>query len=159
MFRGALGDDPLVRMRCADAAEKDTATQPQYLQPCKIELIEQVARSDQQEIGWHAAELMPRLKWSVEARAIVVRLLLECLQDESKLVNTFAMQALAEQAEQDGELCAHVPESLQERGRAGSPAIRSIGQKLLRRLKQWASPLNRSKCPAGCTGVWVLRME
>ena len=57
VFEGMLSDDPLVRMRAADAIEKITAKHPDYLQPYKEILIEQVARSEQQEVRWHVAQL------------------------------------------------------------------------------------------------------
>ncbi len=39
VFNGMLDDDPIVRMRSADAVEKITAKHPQYLQPHKKKLI------------------------------------------------------------------------------------------------------------------------
>jgi hypothetical protein len=35
LFKGMLHEDPLVRMRAADAVEKITARHPEYLQPHK----------------------------------------------------------------------------------------------------------------------------
>lgn len=35
VFAGFTSDDPVVRMRCADVAEKVTAQQPELLQPYK----------------------------------------------------------------------------------------------------------------------------
>jgi len=36
---GMLHDDPLIRMRCADAVEKITVSHPEYLWPYKTRLI------------------------------------------------------------------------------------------------------------------------
>jgi hypothetical protein len=51
VFDGMLSHDPLVRMRSADAVEKITAQHPEYLQPYKKMLIQQVARIDQQRFA------------------------------------------------------------------------------------------------------------
>ena len=50
VFCAMLGDDPVVRMRAADAIEKITARHPEYLQPYKTKLIQQVAKIEQQEV-------------------------------------------------------------------------------------------------------------
>jgi hypothetical protein len=138
VFRGMLGDDPVVRMRCADAVEKITATHPEYLQPYKEDLIEQVAPIDQQEVRWHVAQMIPRLEWSREERAVAVEILVRYLKDKSKIVKTFAMQALADLAEEDLDLRAQVVELLEERMQTGSPAMQSRGRKLLARMKRKA---------------------
>jgi hypothetical protein len=50
VFDGMLSDDPLIRMRSADAIEKITVKHPEYLQPYKEKLVNQVAKSEQQEV-------------------------------------------------------------------------------------------------------------
>ena len=39
VFCAMLSDDPVIRMRSADAVEKITASRPEYLQPYKTKLI------------------------------------------------------------------------------------------------------------------------
>ena len=39
VLAGMLHDDPLIRMRCADAVEKITVSHPEYLWPYKTRLI------------------------------------------------------------------------------------------------------------------------
>jgi hypothetical protein len=128
------GDDPLIRMRAADAAEKLTATHPEWLEPYREELLGQVSCVDQQEVRWHVAQMLPRLEWSEEERAQVLEILLGYLEDKSAIVKTFAMQALAELAERDENLRPKVVQLLEELTRTGSPAMVSRGRKLLRRL-------------------------
>ncbi len=135
IFQGMLGDDSVVRMRCADVAEKVTARHPEYLEPYKQALIERVARIEQQEVRWHVAQMIPRLDWSAHQRAVVVEILTEYLDDPSKIVKTFAMQALADLAEEDASLRAQVIELLEGLTESGSPAMRSRGRKLLARLR------------------------
>lgn len=134
IFEGLLNDDPLIRMRAADAVEKITARHPGYLQPYKNQLITQVARINQQEVRWHVAQMLPRLEWSEAERAQVVEILLAYLNDASSIVKTFAMQALADLAEQDDRLRPQVIPLLEELTQTGSPAMQSRGRKLLRRL-------------------------
>jgi hypothetical protein len=134
VFRGMLGDDPVVRMRCADAMEKVTATHPECPQPYKQKLIEQAARINQQEVRWHVAQMIPRLELSQAERAIAVEILTSYVNDKSKIVKTFAMQALADLAEEDADLRAQVSKLIERLVQTGSPAMRSRGQKLLAKL-------------------------
>ncbi|MEK7323777.1 MAG: hypothetical protein AAB217_00810, partial [Chloroflexota bacterium] len=53
LFEGMLDDNPLIRMRAADAVEKITLEHPEYLRPYKKKLIKQVAQIEQQEVRWH----------------------------------------------------------------------------------------------------------
>jgi hypothetical protein len=134
VFNGMLNDDPIIRMRSADAVEKITQEHPEYLQPYKEKLIQQVAKSDQQEVRWHVAQMFPRLELSKEEQAVVVEILLDYLDDKSKIVKTSSMQALADFAERDAGLRPKVIKLLEEFTTAGSPAMKSRGRKLLERL-------------------------
>ena len=135
LLEGMLNDDPLIRMRAADAVEKVTVEHPEYLRPYKKKLIQQVAKIDQQEVRWHAAQLFSRLELSKAERRLVVNILSDYLKDESKIVKTFAMQALADIAGQDAELRAPIIKKLETLTRTGSPAMKSRGRKLLAKLK------------------------
>jgi HEAT repeat protein len=134
VFEGMLATDPVLRMRAADVVEKITAQHPEYLRPHKSTLIRQVARIDQQEIRWHVAQMLSRLNLTRAERRRVVDLLAEYLKDQSKIVKTFAMQALADIAEQDADLRPSIVKQLQELTRTGSPAMQSRGRKLLAKL-------------------------
>jgi hypothetical protein len=46
-------DDPIVRMRAADAAEKVSAKQPAFLAPFKTELLALADEPAQAELRWH----------------------------------------------------------------------------------------------------------
>ncbi len=135
LFQGMTGDDPLIRMRAADAVEKVTAQRPDYLQPFKTKLLREVANSRQQEVRWHVAQMLPRLALSRLERELAVQTLLDYLGDGSSIVKTFAMQALADLAEREVSLRDRVIEVMEKSTREGTPAMKSRGQKLLRRLK------------------------
>ena len=134
LFGGISGDDPVVRMRAADAVEKITADHPEYLGPYKERLLSQVAEIDQQEVRWHVAQMLPRLELSAQEREVAVEILLAYLEDGSKIVKTFSMQALADLAEQDAILRPQVVELLEALVQTGSPAMKSRGRKLLQNL-------------------------
>ena len=136
LFEGMLHDSPLVRMRAADAIEKLTARHPEYLQPCKARLMGEVARVNQQEVRWHVAQLFSRLDLDADERRAVAAILSGYLEDRSKIVKTFSMQALADIAMQDEALRPPIVRQLEELTRTGSPAMQSRGRKLLARLKR-----------------------
>lgn len=134
LFQGLLVDDALVRMRAADALEKITVHHPEYLAPYTAQLLQEVGPLAQQEVRWHVAQLLSRLALTAEERRTAVNLLNTYLQDQSKIVKTFAMQALADIALVDAELRPQIIAQLETLTAAGSPAMRSRGKKLLAKL-------------------------
>lgn len=136
LFDCILVDDPVVRMRAADAVEKITAEHPEYLRPLKNKLIKKVARIKQQEVRWHSAQMFPRLKLTKKERREILELLDEYLKDKSGIVKTFAMQALADFAMDDPHLRPSIVKKLEKLTRTGTPAMKSRGRNLLAKLKQ-----------------------
>jgi hypothetical protein len=136
IFNAMLADDPVVRMRAADAVEKISVIHPQYLQPYKDKLIKRISSIDQQEVRWHVAQLLPRLALSGPERKTVVNILFGYLNDKSKIVKTFSLQALSDFAQQDDSLRPRVVEVLEDMIQTGSAAVKSRGKKLLSELKK-----------------------
>jgi hypothetical protein len=136
LFEGMSAANPLVRMRVADAVEKVTAQHPEWLVPYKQHLLYEIALIPQQEVRWHTAQLFPRLLLETEERSFVLDILESYLQDASRIVKAFSMQALAELAEQDPSLISRVMPRLEELVETGSPAMKSRGRKLLARLRR-----------------------
>ena len=139
LFNGMLEDDPILRMRCADAIEKITLDHPEHLQPYKTKLIKQVAKIEQQEVRWHVAQFFSRLKLTSAERRAIVEILNGYLKDESKIVKTFSMQALADIALQEDELRPTITKQIKRLTKTGSPAMKSRGRKLLAKLKPESS--------------------
>ncbi len=135
LFDGMLADDPLIRMRTADAVEKITVEHPEYLQPFKNKLIKKVARIEQQEVRWHVAQMFPRLKSTEKERQEIFKLLDEYLKDKSSIVKTFAMQALADFAIADRRLRLSTIKKIEKFMRTGTPAMKSRGRMLLAKLR------------------------
>ena len=133
---GLFDEDPVVRMRAADAMEKISADDPQTLQPFKTQLICLAQQTKQQELRWHMAQMIPRLKLTAKETAAVTDIFFDFLNDKSKIVVTFAMQALADLAFKKGEASGRLFGAIENLVRTGSPAIQSRGKKLLPELKK-----------------------
>jgi HEAT repeat protein len=133
VFEALFHADDVVRMRAADVIEKVTAKRPDLLRPYKRRVLREMAASQQMEVRWHAAQLLPRLALTGRERAQAAAVLTGYLSDESSIVRTFALQALADLAAQDPALEPAVRARLEEALKSGSPAMRSRARRLLRR--------------------------
>lgn len=134
LFEGLYHDDPLIRIRAADAVEKITTRQPEWLGHYKVELLRDVAASDQPEIRWHVAQMLPRLALTPAEHSAAVHILKGYLNDKSSIVRTFAMQALADLAQQNQSLQKEVIALVKRAMQSGTPAMKSRGRKLLKQL-------------------------
>lgn len=134
VFDGMLSEDPLIRMRSADAVEKATRHRPELLGPFKAVLLKEVVASEQQEVRWHVAQMLPRLRLDASERERAVAVFKGYLCDKSRIVRANAMQALADLAQQDERFLPEVVSLLQEATATGSAAMRARGRKLLARL-------------------------
>ena len=135
LIKGLWAEDPRVRMRAADAAEKVTRERPEFLQPHKKELLRLLKEVKQQEVRWHLAVMVPRLLLSAREREIAVSALCRYLEDRSSIVKTFALQGLADLALGDGSIRSEVVGILREAVQKGTPAMKARSRKLLLRLK------------------------
>jgi hypothetical protein len=135
LMAGLWSEDPLVRMRAADASEKVTRANRKLLHPYKKELLGLMAEAGEQEMRWHLAAMIPRLPLNARERELATSLLISYLEDRSSIVKTFALQGLADLAKDDSSLRPKVIEILREACRAGTPAMRARSRKLLVRLE------------------------
>ena len=127
--------DPGIRMRASDAVEKITRTHPAYLQPHKDFLMKQVEVSDQQEVRWHLAQIVPRLELSPEERSETAEKLFTFLEDPSKIVQTNTLQALVDLAWEDDELFPRVRTAVEKLAEEGSPAVSNRAGKLFLQIE------------------------
>ena len=134
---GLFTPDPLIRMRAADAMEKITISHPEYLQPFKARLLELAGSTSQQEVKWHLAQILPRLNLEPDEKKEIEKTLFLYLDDNSKIVVTFALQALTDLALVDDKLRPRMIRVLREFMLSGSPAIKSRGRKLLKLLEEY----------------------
>lgn len=134
LIAGLWSADPLVRMRAADAAEKVTRKNHELLLPYKKELLGLMTETTQQELRWHLAVMVPRLLLSTKERQVAISSLNRYLEDRSSIVKTFALQGLADLAQDDPSIRPMVIEILREATRNGTPAMKARSRKLLLRL-------------------------
>jgi hypothetical protein len=145
LIRGLRSEDPLLRMRAADAAEKASLRQPDLLKPFKAGLLRLLHETEQQELRWHLAQMVPRLPLSRRERARAVGDFRHYLQDRSSIVKTFAMQALVDMACMDKSLLPEIKILLQDSFGNGTAAMKARGRKLLRQLEASKSKVASSK--------------
>lgn len=132
VFNAMFLDDPVLRMRAADAVEKASRTNPQRLYPHKHVLLGEWAGVDQKEVRWHLAQMLPRLPLEEEERRRAVAILERLLTDKSVIVRVNALQALADLGRGDAELEEKVQRRLAEVLESGAPAEKARARKLLR---------------------------
>ena len=136
LLAGLWSADPLVRMRAADATEKITRKNRELLHPYKKKLLILLTESQQQELRWHLAVVIPRLMLSAKERRDAITSLNGYLEDRSSIVRTFALQGLADLAHDDPGVRPEVIEILREAARNGTPAMKARSRKLLFRLQR-----------------------
>jgi len=136
-FEGMLNENALIRMRAADAIEKISRTNPEYLQPFKIRLINDVSKVEQQEVRWHVAQMLPRLDLHKEEVPQIFDLLMHWIESSnSRIVKVNSLQGLADIAEKYPDFKALVISKVEDVIVNGSPAMVSRGKKLIRKLSE-----------------------
>jgi hypothetical protein len=131
LVKGLAADDPLLRMRTADAIEKITSHRPELLRPHKGKLLAIAGSTTQQEIRWHAALIIPRLELTPKERAAALDILFDYLRDKSSIVKTFAMQAIWDLSSADAKLKPQIIPLIEELTQVGTAAMRARGRKIL----------------------------
>ena len=121
-------------MRAADAAEKISVKKPRVLDRYKPELLGLLAETQQIELRWHLAQMVPRLRLTAPESGCASAALQSYLEDRSSIVKTFALQALADLARNDASLRRNVHLLLDEALQAGTPAMKARSRKLPKRL-------------------------
>jgi hypothetical protein len=138
-------DNAVVRMRAADALEKISRSRASLLQPWKDGLVGLMAETQQQEVRWHLAAILPRLVLTGAETRRVAELLWIFLEDRSSIVRTCAIQGLWELADLEKSMRAEVmdlvfvitqaqPGAKIEHARGTctvTPAMQARGRKLL----------------------------
>jgi hypothetical protein len=126
-------ENPVLRMRAADAAEKVSVKKPRLLDRHKPELLGLLAEADQIELRWHLAAMIPRLRLTAPQRHRAAAVLQRYMEDRSSIVKTFAMQALADLSQNDADLRGRVKQLLDEAVQSGTPAMKARALKLLKK--------------------------
>jgi hypothetical protein len=127
-------ENPVLRSRAADAAEKVSAKKPRLLDRHKAQLLGLLAEAEQIELRWHLAAMIPRLRLTPAERHRAVAALQRYLDDRSSIVKTFALQGLTDLAQNDTALRPKVKLLLEEALRFGTPAMRARARHLLKKF-------------------------
>lgn len=132
LFEAILNDDPGVRMRAADAAEMVSAKHPEVLQPHRKVLLEGLTQINQQEVQWHVAQMIPRLKLSEDEIERMLQIFFKWI-DESKsnIVKVFSMQACFDMISQNPSIKPRVKAKIEEMSVLDISSIHSRAKKLL----------------------------
>ncbi|HEY59576.1 MAG TPA: hypothetical protein G4N92_02650 [Anaerolineae bacterium] len=136
LFVAISNQDPRVRMRAADAAEKVTDSQPQLLAPFKIKLLNEVATINQQEVRWHVAQMLPRLPFTNQEAQSAFSILSGYLDDKSAIVRTFSLQALTDLALTYPQLREQVTHLIRAGLQSKSKAVSTRCKKLIMTLEK-----------------------
>ena len=132
----AFDEDKGIRMRAADALEKLSRSQAAELQSYSSVLLGLFEENDQQEIRWHLAVILPRLRLNASERRRTSQTLQQCLSAKSSIVRTFALQGLADLTAQEPTLRPFVLDLLRSSERGGTPAMKARSRKLLDMLEK-----------------------
>lgn len=135
LMNGLTDDSPAVRMRSADAMEKVTRHHPELLRAHQAPLFQQLHRATQQEVSWHLAQVMPRMTWTEEEVADIVRVLTDWIATEtSNIVIVNSLQAMFDLSAVHSRLRDDLKALLESQLETGSPAAKSRSKKLLQKL-------------------------
>jgi hypothetical protein len=138
----AFDSDAGVRMRAADALEKVSRERIDELQPYAAVLLGLFEETEQQELRWHLAVLLPRLRLDARERRRTGQVLQRCMDAKSSIVKTFALQGLADLTVQEPSLMPLVHDLLIYAERNGTPAMKARSRKLLLKLNRLAMELD-----------------
>ena len=131
---GCLFDpDASVRMRAADALERVSRGNPNWLDPYVDHLLTDAVAIEQAEVRWHIAQIVPRLTMDDEQRHRAAVLLADWFENSpSRIVQTSALQAVVDLAEKDANLRATSAEMLGRAMRSGVPSLAARARRILK---------------------------
>ena len=130
--------DEGTRMRAADAIEKISRKRVGELQPYTSALLGLFEEDEQQELRWHLAVILPRLRLDTNERRRTSQALIQSLAAKSSIARTFALQGLSDLTAQEPALTPLVLDLLRSAERDGTPAMKARSRKLLALLEKRA---------------------
>jgi hypothetical protein len=137
VISGLFDEDPIIRMRVADALEKYSVKHSDKLQKYNRILIWEASKTRQQEVRWHLAQIYGRLSLSKhEMDHITIALLNWIRTDNSRIVIVFCMQTIADFAKKDPSRKRNAINLIEKLMLNKSPAIIARGKMLLDDLEK-----------------------
>ncbi len=123
------GGTPKYKLCASDALEKISVQRPELLRQFESEIFEIACSETQQEVRWHMAQIAPRLDLNLEKANEWVTLLRRFLNDKSRIVVTFAMNAIWEISQRYEINGAR--ELIEKLAEKGPPSVKARARKLL----------------------------
>ena len=132
LFRHLFHSDRKVVMRTADAIEKITLKNAEYLKQHKAEIVSLCNNAQDIELKWHLALLVTRVDLTKEEVGNLWQTLINWATDkkESKIVRVNSLQALFNLLQTNQELAEDFNLRLKEIGRENIPSINARIRKL-----------------------------
>ena len=124
-------ENPIVRMRAADVAEKASRSSPMLLVDHKATLLGPVMKIDQQEVQWHLLPMLSRLPLICDEREQAFRFAMQCLDSPSRIVAVEALSAIFALAAGNESMQALAADAAARALDASSAALRARARKLL----------------------------
>ncbi len=138
IFAGIFHDDPVIRARCADAAEKVSQKKPSMLKPHKKTILKNLDKFSQKEVNWHIALMLGYLSFTKSEKEKVVDHLFRWMAEKgSIIVRVCCMQTLSKLASIDSNLKKVLISEIKKMMITGSPAIKARGRILLKEMKNY----------------------
>jgi hypothetical protein len=133
----ALGDERIVvQHRAANALKKIQRSKPSLVAPFAKQLLRKAIETDHLHTRWSLTIIVGELPLRGRDKALAVDLMFEALSSRSALQRVFALQALANYAQDDAALRRRVQPILKSALTDSSAAIRARARKLILKLKQ-----------------------
>ena len=104
--------------------------------PCKNELLGLMAETQEQELRWHLAVLVPRPELNARERQVAISSLHRYLEDRSSIVKTFALQGLVDLVKNGPGMRSRVIDIVRQAIRHATPAMKACSRKLLTQLER-----------------------
>lgn len=135
IITGMTNSDPIVRMRSADIAEKVSKLHPEYLQPYKKQLINNLVEIPQKEVRWHLAQMFSYLSLTPMEISEVARILFFWTENEkSNIVRVMSLQTLVDVSEKNKKIRNKVLLLLEKFMKNGTPSLKSRSKIILKKL-------------------------
>lgn len=132
LFQYLFTNDRLIVMRTADAVEKITLQNPEYLTEHNQDIINLIHTAVDKELKWHLALIASRINLTIAELGIICDKLTQWAKDkkESKIVRVNSIQSLFELTKQNNDLKRDFDLTIQEIEAENIPSINARLRKL-----------------------------
>jgi hypothetical protein len=132
----ALDDERIVvPHRAANALKKIQRSKPELLHPFSKEILRHALETEHLHTRWNLLIIVGELPLRGRDKSLAIDLMFEALASRSIFERVFALQALANYADNDGELRGRVRPILEKALTDSSAAIRARARKLLKEVR------------------------